>query len=259
MQAEKKVGGRLLFSDRAFYPVIDGTVVLEDVYAALRSGHAADVPVIIGNNADELPLFGLILKPGLYQSLVKGAILRQLKKLGATSRQIKTLLNLYRGTLSPAQRATRWEYNSLFSDENFHIPATLLAEARLSSGNKTYFYCFSYPAPRIQAAVHVMELYFVFGTLGTADIAEMMQIPRTDEELRLSKAMMYAWTTFARTGDPNHPGLPGWPPYDLERRATMFLDLQPRVMDSPLDAIRYAWMEIVNSSIFRLNNPPKED
>jgi len=250
MRAVKKVVGRLLFSDRAFYPVIDGTVVPENIYDILRSGYASQMPVIIGVNAEELPLFGLILKPGLYQSLVKYSILRKLKKLGVTGTQIHTLLGLYLAILSPAERAERKEYNHLFSDEHFRIPAILLAEARLSAGSQTYFYCFAHPAPRIQAAVHVMELYFVFGTLGTADIAEAMQIPGTQEEWRLSQAMMAAWTTFARTGDPNHPGLPEWPPYDLERRATLFLDIQSRVVNLPFDEVRSAWMEIADTYIF---------
>ena len=249
-RAQKKAGGRLLFSDRAFFPAIDGTVIPEDVYSALRRGCSKDIPIIIGVNAEELPLFGLILKPGLTQTMVKNNILRKLKKLGATGRQIKALLDLYRGSLSPQERQTGREYNHLFSDETFRIPATLFAEAQQSAGPKIYFYCFAHPAPKIQAASHVMELYFVFGTLKTTDVAEMMQVPGTEEELRLSQAMMTAWTTFARTGDPNHPGLPEWPPYDLERRSTIFLDLQSRAVDLPMDAIRSTWMGIVNSSIF---------
>ena len=100
-------------------------------------------------------------------------------------------------------------------------------------------------------ASHVMELYFVFGTLGTADVAEMMQVPGTEAEMRLSQAMQTAWASFARHGDPQHAGLPDWPAYDLEQRATMFLDLESHVVNRPLDAIRSAWMEIVETTIKR--------
>jgi para-nitrobenzyl esterase len=251
LSAEKKVGGRLLFSDRAFYPVIDGTIIPENVYGLLRSGCSKDVPVIIGVNGEELPLFGVILKPGLMQTLVKRSILSKLKKLGATSKQINTLLKLYRKKLPAIQLAAHREYNHLFSDEHFRIPATLFVEAQHVAGARVYFYNFVHPAPKMGAASHVLELYFIFGTLKSTDIADMMRVEGTDEEVRLSLAMMAAWTSFAATGDPNHVGLPEWPPYEPERRATMFFDLTSRIMDLPFDVIRSAWMRVVDASILR--------
>jgi para-nitrobenzyl esterase len=249
MRAEKKTAGRLLFSDRAFYPVIDGTIIPEDVYGTLRQGSARDVPVIIGINAEELPLFGLILKPGFMQMLVKTSILSKLRKIGTTNRQIKTLLDLYRDNLTAEERAEHREYNHLFSDEFFRIPAILFAEAQQAAGSDVFFYCFSHPAPKMGVASHVLELYFVFGSLKTADIAEMMEVPGTDEELRLSAAIMHSWTSFARTGIPNHFSLPEWPTYEPECRATMVFDLQSRIVDLPWDAIRTAWMSIVDTCL----------
>jgi para-nitrobenzyl esterase len=248
LQVEKKVAGQMLFSDRAFYPVIDGAVIPEDVYGALRRGCSPDVPVIIGVNAEELPLFGL-LKPGLMRWLVKNSILSKLKRLGATSRQLKKLLALYRAQMSSEARAQKREYNFLFSDEFFRIPATLFAEAQLAAGGKVYFYNFCHPAPKMDAASHVLELYFVFGSLKSTDIAEMMQLPGTEAEVALAQAMMSAWTSFAHSGSPGNKSLPPWPTYTQQQRATMFFDIQSRIVYLPFDDIRAAWMRIVNSSI----------
>ena len=40
-------------------------------------------------------------------------------------------------------------------------------------------------------------------------------------------------SAFARTGNPNHRGLPAWPPYDDRRRATMVFDTIPEVVMDP--------------------------
>ena len=53
-----------------------------------------------------------------------------------------------------------------------------------------------------------------------------------------------AWVAFARTGSPDHPGLPVWPLYRPDERATMILDSVCRVENDPLGAERRAWAGI---------------
>jgi para-nitrobenzyl esterase len=48
-----------------------------------------------------------------------------------------------------------------------------------------------------------------------------------------SAHVMGAYLAFARTGDPNHRGLPRWPKYDLKTRATMIFDVAARVVNDP--------------------------
>lgn len=40
----------------------------------------------------------------------------------------------------------------------------------------------------------------------------------------LADKMSSAWINFAKTGNPNHNGLPQWPEYDPKSTSTMFFD-----------------------------------
>lgn len=50
---------------------------------------------------------------------------------------------------------------------------------------------------------------------------------------RMAGIMSSMCIQFARTGNPNHAGLPHWRPYTLKDRATMCFNLPPRLVDDP--------------------------
>ena len=49
----------------------------------------------------------------------------------------------------------------------------------------------------------------------------------------LAGRMADSFVAFARTGDPNTRGLPAWPRFDLDRRATMIFDRRCRIENDP--------------------------
>ena len=65
--------------------------------------------------------------------------------------------------------------------------------------------------PEGKYAFHSDELEYVFGTLDVRRGATWQPVDR-----KLSEEMIGYWTNFARTGDPNGPGLPQWSRYDKE-------------------------------------------
>ena len=40
----------------------------------------------------------------------------------------------------------------------------------------------------------------------------------------MAAKMSDAWVAFARTGNPNHSGIPNWPEFSPERAPTMYFD-----------------------------------
>jgi para-nitrobenzyl esterase len=53
--------------------------------------------------------------------------------------------------------------------------------------------------------------------------------------------MSKAWLAFARSGDPNHGGIPRWPGYSSEHRSTMIFDNECKIANDPYGAERLAW------------------
>jgi para-nitrobenzyl esterase len=76
---------------------------------------------------------------------------------------------------------------------------------------------------------HACEIAFVFDN---AEICDHYS-GGASEAFVLSKQISTAWTNFARTGNPNHNGLPHWPTYTAEPRATMYFDAPCKVRNDP--------------------------
>ncbi len=105
------------------------------------------------------------------------------------------------------------------------------AEERAKAGAPAWVYQVDFASrtePR-RGAMHTMDIPLAFGTLGAAG----SQTGTGADARAASKAVQDSYVAFARTGDPNHPGLPAWPKYDRARRATMIFDTDSRIEDNP--------------------------
>ena len=80
-------------------------------------------------------------------------------------------------------------------------------------------------------ACHGADIAFVFDTLGHG--SEPLAGGRPPQQL--ADTMHAAWVALRRDGDP------GWPKYDLARRATMRFDATSEVVDDPRSKERLLW------------------
>jgi para-nitrobenzyl esterase len=105
------------------------------------------------------------------------------------------------------------------------------AEERARAGAPGWVYQldFASPVQPERGAPHGQDIPLIFGTLN----AEGSLTGTGPESLWLSLTMMKAFANFARTGDPNGAGVPDWPKYELDRRATMIFDKTARAEHDP--------------------------
>lgn len=202
----------------AFQPAVDGSTVPLPPLDAIRDGAAAGVALMIGTNLDEWRLFGLA--DARLRDMDEAALLRRLVRVppGATpdpqqlaSEAVATYRRARAGTL-PTDPASLWL--AMQTDRVFRVPAIRLAECQARHA-PVFQYRFDWPSPALGGllgACHGLEVPFVFGTLDHERAGDLAG--RGPDARALSARMQDAWIAFAAHADP------GWPAYDLERRAT---------------------------------------
>jgi para-nitrobenzyl esterase len=99
----------------------------------------------------------------------------------------------------------------------FQEPYRGLAKSSAAAGNPTYLYRFGYLAEQLRPALgvrHGGEIMYVFGVApGLAELG-----PR---DMAVGETVRRYWTSFAKTGDPNAPGLPRWPRFTSQSQFTL--------------------------------------
>jgi para-nitrobenzyl esterase len=91
-------------------------------------------------------------------------------------------------------------------------------------------------------APHALDVPFTFDTIDLTNSTDM-----GPEARGLAATMSGLWAAFARTGAPEHPAVPRWPPYTAAERATLMLDAVCRIENDPRGEQRRLWQEITGT------------
>ncbi len=190
---------------------LDGWFLPQDLYSTFAQGKQNDVPLLVGNNADE----GTIFAPpaGFLTAAMFSAGAQQ--RFGDLTGQF---LKIYPAGSDQEALAS---YLASFRDQTFGWEMRIWARMQVKSGHHAvYRYYFTRRPPGRQSArlgaFHASEIPYVFGNF-------VWPFPWEDVDHKLSDAMSSYWVNFATTGNPNTKGLPEWPAYDPEKDAVMEL------------------------------------
>ena len=121
--------------------------------------------------------------------------------------------------------------------------AIIEAELRAAQGAPVYAYQLNYRSPLDggrYGAMHGMDIPLVFD-----NIAQPGSLTGAGADAqKTADYMSSALLAFARTGNPDHAGLPEWPPYTLSDRATMLFDAEPKLAHDPRGAERRLFAQV---------------
>jgi para-nitrobenzyl esterase len=87
-------------------------------------------------------------------------------------------------------------------------------------------------------AMHTIDIPFMFDNIGLDEDQVGREPEHLAEARALAATMSEMLITYARTGNPNHAGLPEWPAYDLKNRSTMIWEKTPHIEKDPRGAER---------------------
>jgi carboxylesterase type B len=220
-------GREVVVNAMLWQPVIDGDVITARPLDCIAAGASSGIDVMTGSTLDEWNFF--LVPNGAIESITPEVLAGAIAAYGLP---VEAALATYRAAHYGAGAGEL--LSAVQGDWYFRIPAVRLAEAHATSPAATYMYEFAWRSPQFRGrlgACHGAEIAFVFDTLGGE--TESLSGPCTPRQL--SNTMHCAWVSFARNGDP------GWPRYDLTRRATMRFDTSSEVVNDPLSTERVLW------------------
>ncbi|HEX7734535.1 MAG TPA: carboxylesterase/lipase family protein [Ktedonobacteraceae bacterium] len=209
-------------------PVIDGEILSDQPIKLITAGAGKGVDVMVGSNADEYNFF--IVPPGAIHAIGERALAGLSVAYGFPLEETLAIYRELHPGASPGEI-----YSALVTDWFFRIPAFRLAEARVAHGETAYLYEFAWRSPLFEGRLgscHALELAFVFDNLHQETNRGLVG-PAGPQVV--ADVMHASWVSFARYGDP------GWPRYNLERRASMRFDLESEVVDDPHSVERKLW------------------
>jgi para-nitrobenzyl esterase len=215
-------------------PVKDGRSLPRDPFDPDAPPQSAHIPMMLGNTRGETRTLIGRGDPSIFT--LTWETLRA--KLEANSP--------FMGTLDRGEVIARYrEWHPDYSPSDVFFAATtdsrswrgqvIEADRRAAQppdAAATYVFQFDWPTPidgGKWGAHHGLDVPFVFDN---AAITPHM-VGEGAEQLALADTMSRAWIAFAKSGNPNVAGLPEWPRFDLERRATMVFNRDSKVVNDP--------------------------
>ncbi|HEY4710372.1 MAG TPA: carboxylesterase family protein [Candidatus Acidoferrales bacterium] len=213
----------------ALAPVVDGTTLPSGPFDPTAPELSANIPLLIGTTETEVTFFPHQVLDPIDDAGLRAHVKQTLAK--ASDAQVDEVIAAYRQG-RPGVANTDL-YLALASDATFRAGVLTEADRKAEQGKAAvYQYYFTWKSPVEDGKLrsfHTLEIPFAFDNV---DIATSMTGTGPQRQA-LADKVSGAWVEFARSGNPNHKGLPTWEPFDTTTRQTMILDNECKLARDP--------------------------
>jgi len=217
----KPVGMGLRFG---WGPTLDGMFLKNNPGDPQALAISSNVPLLIGSTKNEF-------MPSLRNPDLRKANEAQVKEF--LQKQWKDKTDAYIAAVKKAYPNDTRPTDLMDIDGFFRPGMVAQANAKSSNGDAgVYMYLFTWQSPIMNGdykAIHCMEIPFAMNNIARCE--EMTGGGK--DAYALADKISQSWINFARTGDPNHKGLPSWPKYNSSVGATMMFDNTSTVRNHP--------------------------
>lgn len=228
LEAARAADPVLGYGSLYFGPVVDHQTLFRHPFYPDAPAQSAGIPMIIGNTHDETLAFlgGNPANAGLTWETLPGRMSPDVMRIDVAP---EIVIAEYR-RLHPDWSPDQVLIGATTAGRSWR-GAIIEAEARAAQGAPTWVYQMDFPGTLENGrsgALHTVDIALAFDNVEA--VGSRVTGPGAQAvAARLSDALI----AFARSGDPNHAGLPAWTPYGLRRRETMVFDVETRLENDP--------------------------
>jgi para-nitrobenzyl esterase len=217
-----------------YVPVVDGKTLPAHPFEPAASAISADIPMMLGSNECEGIPYGNPDDAYWTSEPATAAELRTRVKqiVSVDDAEADRLIALYK---SHRPNDSFGDLAAVMSGDNsaLRTSAYVIAERKFAQGRApAYLYYFNWRSPVRNGklrTMHCMELPFVFDH---PDKISFMTGAGSDRAA-IATAMSSTWVAFARTGSPNHSGIPQWAAFNPANWPTMVFGSRTRAENDP--------------------------
>jgi para-nitrobenzyl esterase len=212
-------------------PVVDGVVLPENPFATAAPALSADIPFLVGNTFQEFA--GGMNNPQADKMTWEQVSAQFTPQIGARA---AAAIDAYRKAFPSAKP---FEVAGMIGADMFRRGTILQTDLKAAQPAAVYAYWFGWKTPVLDGrplAYHCQDLAFWFDNIDRC----LQATGGGDDARKLASQMSGALVAFAKTGNPNHAGIPEWQPFTAANRAMMIWDTTSEVKIDPDQAARQA-------------------